>query len=500
MNSFLDALALGAQTALNPINLAYCFGGVTLGTLIGILPGLGPIATIAMLLPLTFYLPPETALITLAGIYYGAQYGGSTTAILVNMPGESSAVVTCLDGYAMARQGRAGPALGIAALGSFFAGSVATLVVAAFAPVLASVALEFGPAEYFSLMVLGLVAAVVLASGSLINAIAMVLLGLLFGTVGADLNTGVERYTLGIPKLIDGIDFVIMSMGLFAVAEIVGNLEKSEKRSVLQEKLGRILPSLDDIKRSAWPIIRGTGLGSVLGILPGGGAVLSSFASYAIEKKLAADPSRFGKGAIEGVAGPESANNAGAQTSFIPLLTLGIPSNPVMALMIGAMMIQGITPGPQTLTERPDLFWGVIVSMWAGNLMLVILNLPLIGLWVQLLKIPYRILYPAILLLCVIGVYSVSGSTIDVALLAVFGIMGYVFVKVGCEPAPLLLGFILGPLVEEYFRRALIMSRGDMTVFVTNPISGTMLAIALILVLVVVAPSIRRTREKAFQE
>ena len=500
MNSFLDALALGAQTALNPINLAYCFGGVTLGTLIGILPGLGPIATIAMLLPLTFYLPPETALITLAGIYYGAQYGGSTTAILVNMPGESSAVVTCLDGYAMARQGRAGPALGIAALGSFFAGSVATLVVAAFAPVLASVALEFGPAEYFSLMVLGLVAAVVLASGSLINAIAMVLLGLLFGTVGADLNTGVERYTLGIPKLIDGIDFVIMSMGLFAVAEIVGNLEKSEKRSVLQEKLGRILPSLDDIKRSAWPIIRGTGLGSVLGILPGGGAVLSSFASYAIEKKLAADPSRFGKGAIEGVAGPESANNAGAQTSFIPLLTLGIPSNPVMALMVGAMMIQGITPGPQTLTERPDLFWGVIVSMWAGNLMLVILNLPLIGLWVQLLKIPYRILYPAILLLCVIGVYSVSGSTIDVALLAVFGIMGYVFVKVGCEPAPLLLGFILGPLVEEYFRRALIMSRGDMTVFVTNPISGTMLAIALILVLVVVAPSIRRTREKAFQE
>ena len=495
MNSFLDALALGAQTALNPINLAYCFGGVTLGTLIGILPGLGPIATIAMLLPLTFYLPPETALITLAGIYYGAQYGGSTTAILVNMPGESSAVVTCLDGYAMARQGRAGPALGIAALGSFFAGSVATLVVAAFAPVLASVALEFGPAEYFSLMVLGLVAAVVLASGSLINAIAMVLLGLLFGTVGADLNTGVERYTLGIPKLIDGIDFVIMSMGLFAVAEIVGNLEKSEKRSVLQEKLGRILPSLDDIKRSAWPIIRGTGLGSVLGILPGGGAVLSSFASYAIEKKLAADPSRFGKGAIEGVAGPESANNAGAQTSFIPLLTLGIPSNPVMALMIGAMMIQGITPGPQTLTERPDLFWGVIVSMWAGNLMLVILNLPLVGIWVRLLSVPYKLLYPAIMLLCCIGAFSLKNDVFEIYLCAIMCLAGYIVVALGLPAAPLLLGFILGPMLEENLRRALLISRGDFSVLFSSWISLGFYAVAIVSIIAMTAPSIRTKRE-----
>ncbi|RLP75191.1 tripartite tricarboxylate transporter permease [Xanthobacter tagetidis] len=496
----MDALAIGAQTALTPMNLLYCLGGVTLGTLIGVLPGLGPIATISMLLPITFYLPPETALITLAGIYYGAQYGGSTTAILVNMPGESSAVVTCLDGYAMARQGRAGPALGIAAIGSFFAGSVAILIVASSAPALASVALQFGPEDYFSLMVLGLIAAVVLASGSLLNAFSMVLVGLLVGTVGADVNSGVERYTLGIPKLIDGIDFVIMSMGLFAIAEIAVNLESAERRAVLNGKIGSIFPTWSDIRASVFPILRGTGLGSILGILPGGGAVLSSFASYALEKKIARDPSRFGKGAIEGVAGPESANNAGAQTSFIPLLTLGIPSNPVMALMIGAMMIQGVTPGPQLIKTNPDLFWGVIVSMWAGNLMLIVLNLPLIGIWIQLLKVPYRILYPAILLLCVIGVYSLSYSSVDLWLLVVFGVFGYVFVKLGCEPAPLLLGFILGPLVEEYFRRALIMSRGDLSVFITSPISGTMLVLALILVVMVVVPSIRQTRELAFRE
>lgn len=500
MSALFDAIATGAHTALSPTNLIYCFGGVTLGTLIGILPGLGPIATISMLLPVTFYLPPETALITLAGIYYGAQYGGSTTAVLVNMPGESSSVVTCLDGYAMARQGKAGPALSIAAIASFFAGCVATLVIASFAPVLANFALEFGPAEYFALMLLGLVAAVVLASGSLVNAFAMIFLGLLFGTVGTDLNTGVERFTFGIPKLIDGVDFVTMSMGIFAISEIVVNLESVQERTILKEKIGRLLPSAEDFKRSIWPIVRGTGLGSMLGILPGGGAVLSSFASYAVEKRIAKQPERFGKGAIEGVAGPEAANNAGAQTSFIPLLTLGIPSNPVMALMIGAMMIQGITPGPQIMTAKPDLFWGVIVSMWAGNLMLVILNLPMIGIWIQLLKVPYRLLYPTILLLCVIGVYSVNNATFDLVVLSVFGVMGYVFVKIGCEPAPLLLGFILGPLLEEYFRRALIMSHGDLSVFVRNPISGTIIAMAAVLLLIVVLPSIRKKREEAFQE
>ncbi|HWK01677.1 MAG TPA: tripartite tricarboxylate transporter permease [Xanthobacteraceae bacterium] len=500
MSALFDAIATGAHTALSPTNLIYCFGGVTLGTLIGILPGLGPIATISMLLPVTFYLPPETALITLAGIYYGAQYGGSTTAVLVNMPGESSSVVTCLDGYAMARQGKAGPALSIAAIASFFAGCVATLVIASFAPVLANFALEFGPAEYFALMLLGLVAAVVLASGSLVNAFAMIFLGLLFGTVGTDLNTGVERFTFGIPKLVDGVDFVTMSMGIFAISEIVVNLESVQERTILKEKIGRLLPSAEDFKRSIWPIVRGTGLGSMLGILPGGGAVLSSFASYAVEKRIAKEPGRFGKGAIEGVAGPEAANNAGAQTSFIPLLTLGIPSNPVMALMIGAMMIQGITPGPQIMTAKPDLFWGVIVSMWAGNLMLVILNLPMIGIWIQLLKVPYRLLYPTILLLCVIGVYSVNNATFDLVILSVFGVMGYVFVKIGCEPAPLLLGFILGPLLEEYFRRALIMSHGDLSVFVRNPISGTIIAMAAVLLLIVVLPSIRKKREEAFQE
>ena len=500
MESLFANLALGFGVALSIQNLLYCLLGVLLGTLIGVLPGIGPVATIAMLLPVTFTLNPTSALIMLAGIYYGAQYGGSTTAILVNIPGESSSVVTCLDGYQMARQGRAGPALGIAAIGSFFAGCVATVIIALFAPPLAEVALKFGPAEYFSLMVLGLIAATVLAHGSLIKAIAMVLLGLLLGLVGTDVNSGVARFSFGVSELSDGIGFVSVAMGVFGFAEIIANLEQKEKREIFTKKVSNLLPSLQDFKDSWASILRGTALGSFLGILPGGGALLASFAAYTLEKKVSKNSANFGKGAIQGVAAPESANNAGAQTSFIPLLTLGIPSNPVMALMIGAMMIQGIAPGPQVMTERPQLFWGMIASMWVGNLMLVILNLPLIGMWIKLLMVPYRILYPSILVFCCIGVYSISNSPFDVMQTAAMGVVGYVFVKLECEPAPLILGFILGPLMEENLRRAMLLSRGDALVFFQRPISLTMLVIAGILLAIVLAPAVRKKREEAFVE
>src|SRR5215510_9145417 len=492
-------LALGFGVALSPLNLLYCFMGVLLGTLIGVLPGIGPVATIAMLLPVTFTLPPVSALIMLAGIYYGAQYGGSTTAILVNLPGESSSVITALDGYQLARKGRAGPALGMAAIGSFFAGCVSTVIIALFAPPLAEVALKFGPTEYFSLMVLGLVAAVVLAHGSLIKAIGMLILGLLFGLVGTDVNSGVARYSFGISELSDGIGFVTVAMGMFGIAEIIANLEHKESRDVFVSKIENLLPTWNDIKRCIPAILRGTVLGSALGILPGGGALLSSFAAYTLEKKMG-DTSMFGKGEIRGVAAPESANNAGAQTSFIPLLTLGIPSNPVMALMIGAMMIQGIAPGPQVMNERPQLFWGMIASMWVGNLMLVVLNLPLIGMWVSLLKVPYRLLYPAILVFCAIGVYSVNNTSFDIYLMCIFAVFGIVCVKLECEPAPLILGFILGPMMEENLRRAMLLSRGDPTVFFTKPISLVLLLIALGLLVIVLAPSIKKKREEAFQE
>jgi putative tricarboxylic transport membrane protein len=496
----IDNLMLGFGVALTPMNLLYCLIGAVIGTLIGVLPGIGPVATVAMLLPITFYLPPVSALIMLAGIYYGAQYGGSTTAILVNLPGESSSVVTCLDGYQMARQGRAGAALAVAALGSVFAGTVATLLLAMFAPPMAEVALLFGPAEYFSLMVLGLVAAVVLAQGSLIKAIAMIFLGLLLGSVGTDVNTGAQRLTFGIPELSDGIGFVPLAMGLFAVAEIIKNLENPENRAVITEKITGLWPSRDDFRR-AWPaVLRGTGLGSVLGILPGGGALLASFAAYTLEKRIAKDPSRFGKGAVEGVAAPESANNAGAQTSFIPLLTLGIPSNAVMALMAGAMTIHGIQPGPQVMTSRPDMFWGMISSMFIGNVMLVIINLPLIRIWVTLLKVPYRLLYPAILVFCCIGVFSLNNSMFEVLILVGFGFLGYTFLKFGCEPAPLLLAFILGPLMEENLRRAMLLSRGDPVVFVQRPISATLLAVALLLLVIVLLPMVRKSRDSAFKE
>ena len=499
MDQLFTNLALGFATAGSLDNLLYCFIGVLLGTLIGVLPGIGPLATIAMLLPATYKMSdPTSALIMLAGIYYGAQYGGSTTAILVNLPGESSSVVTVLDGYQMARKGRAGAALSIAAIASFFAGTVATFLLAAFAPPLAEVAFKFGPAEYFSLMVLGLIAAVVLANGSIWKALAMVVLGLLMGMIGTDVNSGVARFSFDVPELSDGIEFAVVAMGMFGFAEIITNLEQRENREVFTSKVGRLLPTMAEFKRSIFPILRGTSLGSLLGILPGGGAVLSSFATYAMEKKLSKHPEEFGKGAIEGVAGPEAANNAGAQTSFIPMLTLGIPTTPVLALMVAAMMIHNIQPGPQVMTSNPSLFWGLIVSMWIGNLMLVILNLPLIGIWIKLLTVPYRVLFPAILLFCCIGAYSLNNNVFDVFMTVPFAILGYVFKKLECEPAPLLLGFVLGKLMEEYLRRAMTISRGDWSVFVTRPLSASLLAVAAVMLVIVFLPAIAKKREEAF--
>lgn len=495
-------LWMGLEHAVTLQNLLYCFVGVSVGTLIGVLPGMGPVATVAMLLPVTYSLDPSAALIMLAGIYYGAQYGGSTTAVLVNIPGEASAVVTCLDGHKMALRGRAGAALGIAAIGSFVAGTFATLVIAAFAGPLTELAFHFGPAEYFSLMVLGLVGAVVLANGSLPKAIAMIFVGLILGLVGMDVNSGALRYTLGVEELMDGIDFVALSMGIYGFSEIMKNLELGEKRNLVSKPVGSVLPNRTELRESAGPIARGTLLGSFLGILPGGGALLSSFASYSLEKKLAgrdASP-RFGEGNIRGVAGPESANNAGAQTSFIPMLTLGIPSNAVMALMIGAMMIHDITPGPQVMSSNPGLFWGLIVSMWIGNMFLLVLNLPLVGMWVQLLRVPYHWLYPAILCFCSIGVYSISNNVFDLWMTVGFGVVGYIFYKLDCECAPLILGFILGPMMEENMRRALLLSRGDLGTFVTSPISCSLLVLSAALLVMVLLPAVRSGREEAFKE
>ncbi len=497
----LDNLQLGFATALTVQNLLYAFFGCLLGTLIGVLPGLGPVATIAMLLPSIYALDATPALIMLAGIYYGAQYGGSTTAILINVPGESSSVVTAIDGYQMARQGRAGAALAPAGLGSFFAGTVGTLIVAAFAPPLTELAFKFGPAEYFSLMVLGLIGAVVLASGSLVKAIAMIILGLLLGQINTDVISGAPRYSFDIPELTDGIGFVAIAMGVFGFGEIIANLgQPPEHREVFTKAVGGMMPTKEDFKL-AWPaVLRGTALGSILGILPGGGALLASFAAYTLEKKVAKDPSKFGKGAIQGVAGPESANNAGAQTSFIPMLTLGIPPNAVMALMVGAMTIKGIQPGPQVMTSNPQLFWGLIASMWVGNLMLVVLNLPLIGIWIKLLTVPYRYLFPAILTFCCIGLYTLNNNNFDVYMAAGFGIVGYLFYKLSCEPAPLLLGFILGPMMEENLRRALLISRGDWSTFATRPLSAGLLLAALGLIVIVMLPAIRNKRDVAFHE
>jgi putative tricarboxylic transport membrane protein len=491
-----DNLILGFTVALSLENLLYCAIGVSVGTLIGVLPGIGPVATIAMLLPLTFTVGPVSAMIMLAGIYYGAQYGGSTTAILVNLPGETSAVVTSLDGYQMARQGRAGPALSIAAIGSFVAGTFGTLLIAVAGPPLAAIALKFAAPEYFALMLMGLVAAAVLAEGDLVKSLAMVAMGLLLGLVGTDVGSGVRRFTFDFNELSDGVSFIVLAVGIFAIGEIVANLGDPEERQIFNDRVRNLMPTKQDLKASAKPIIRGTLIGSFFGVLPGTGPSIASFSSYIVEKKLAKDPSRFGNGAIEGVAGPESANNADAQCKFIPMLTLGLPASAVMALMLGALTIQGIQPGPQVMSTRPDLFWGLIASMWIGNALLVLLNLPMIGVWVKLLRVPYRLLFPAIMAFSAIGVYSVSNSSFDIYLTAIFGVVGFIWMKLGCSPAPMLLGFILGPLMEEHLRRALLMSRGDPSVFFTRPISLFFILITIGILLAMVAPALRARRAK----
>jgi putative tricarboxylic transport membrane protein len=492
-------IALGLQVAALPNNLLFCFVGVLMGTLIGVLPGIGAVATMAMLLPITFHLPPATSLIMLAGIYYGAQYGGSTTAILVNLPGEANSVATTLDGYAMAQRGRGGAALAIAAIGSFVAGTVATLLIAMFGPAMAALALKFGPVEYFSLMLLGLVCSMVLASGPLFKALLMIVFGMFLGLAGTDANSPMPRLTFGVMSLADGIDFVAVAVGLFGLSEIMLNLE-NDPREVQAVPMRELFPTREELKESAMPIVRGTMLGSFLGVLPGGGALLASFGAYALEKKLSKTPERFGKGAIAGVAAPEAANNAGAQTSFIPLLTLGVPSNAIMAVMAGAMTIQGVVPGPQVMTEHASLFWGMIASMWIGNLMLVVLNLPLVGLWVKLLQVPYRLLFPAIVFFCAIGIYSINSRPLDVYLAVGIGVLGYLMVKLGFEGTPLVLGFILGPMMEENFKRAMLLSGGEVSTFVQRPISAGLLAAAAIALALMLMPSVKRTRAEALRE
>jgi putative tricarboxylic transport membrane protein len=492
-------LVTGFGVALSLQSLAFALGGVFIGTLIGVLPGLGPVPAIAMLLPSIYTLDPTAALIMLAGVYYGAQYGGSTTAILINLPGESSSVVTAIDGYQMARQGRAGPALAVAGLGSFFAGCVGTLVLAGFAPALAGIAFAFGPAEYTALMLVGIVGAVVLASGSVIKAVGMVLLGLLLGQINTDALSGVERFSFGIPELTDGLGFVAVAMGLFGFGEIIGNLNQPpQSREVFTRDVKNVWPSREDFRQAMPAVLRGTALGSVLGVLPGGGAILASFAAYTLEKRVSSTPERFGKGAIQGVAGPESANNAAAQTSFIPMLTLGIPPNPVMALMIGAMVVMGITPGPKVMSDNPDLFWGLIASMWIGNLMLIVLNLPFVGIWVKLLTLPYRFLYPSIVCFCVIGLYTLSNNNFDIYLAGLFAAIGFAFIKLRCEAGPLLLGMVLGPMLEENLRRTLLVARGDWSVLVTRPISGTLILLAAVMLLAALLPAVRQRRDRAF--
>ncbi len=497
MELLVTNLAHGFGVALTLENLMFALLGAFIGTAIGVLPGIGPVATISLLLPITFGMSATTAIIMLAGIYYGAQYGGSTTAILLNLPGEVSSVVTTLEGYKMARNGRAGAALTISAVGSFFAGTFATILVAASGPVLTQVALSFGPADYFSLMMLGLIISAVLAQGSVIKSIGMVVLGVALGLVGTDVQTGQQRFTFGVPEMSDGIGFVPVAMGMFGIAEIILNLERPESRSVLTTKVGSLFLTRAETKRAIAPVLRGTLIGSALGILPGGGASLSAFGSYMLERKVSRFKHEFGSGAIEGVAGPEAANNAAAQTSFIPLLTLGIPSNAVMALMVGALIIQGIQPGPRMVEAQPDLFWGLICSMWIGNLMLLVINLPMIGMWVKLLEVPYRHMYPSILIFCAIGVYSLNNNVFDVYLTVAFGLFGYLCSKLRMEPAPMLIGFVLGPMMEEHLRRAMLLSRGDPAVFIERPISATLLAIGAIALGAMLLPNLRHKKEEA---
>jgi len=500
MPDILSSITMGFGVALTWQNIGLCFFGCVIGTIIGVLPGIGPLTTMAMILPVTFWLSPVGALIMLAGVFYGAQYGGSTTAILVKIPGETSSVVTVLDGHAMAQRGRAGPALAIAAIGSLFAGSVVTLLIAVAGPPLARIALLFQSADYVSVMLLGLISAVVLAHGSVLKAVGMIVLGVLFGLIGTDVTTGEYRMTMGLDVLFDGVGFVPLSMGLFGLAEIAVNLESTGATDLRAKAVTGLWPTLADLRQSFGAMVRGTAVGTAFGILPGGGPTIAAFSAYSLEKKVSRSPERFGKGAIEGVAAPESANNAAAQACFIPMLSLGIPPNALMALMIGAMMIHGITPGPEIISKQPALFWGLIASMWIGNLMLVILNLPLIGIWVKLLQVPYSYLFPSILVLCCIGTFTLNSSTGDVMVMTAFGVIGYAMRKLDCEPAPLLLGLVLGPMLEENFRRAMVLSDGDWSIFVRRPISLGFLLLALGLLIAVALPNIRRGREEAFRE
>ncbi|MFT0860735.1 tripartite tricarboxylate transporter permease [Ancylobacter sp. G4_0304] len=494
LDLLISNFSIGFAAAFSPENLLLCFVGALLGTLIGVLPGIGSVATIAMLLPITFGLPPTSAMIMLAGIYYGAHYGGSTTAILVNLPGEASSVITCLDGYALARAGRAGEALALAAIGSFIAGCLTTFAIAFFGPALTVATQWLGAPDYFALMVLGLLAVIVLSRCSMLKALIMLMAGFLLSMVGTDLITAEPRMTFGIPELSDGISFVAMSMGLFGISEIIANYAHGTDGEIITRKIERLLPSRKVMRQALPSMLRGTGIGMFLGMLPGGGGVLSSFCSYAVEKKFSKHPEQFGRGAVEGVAGPEAANNAGAQASFIPLLSLGIPSNAVMALMGGALLIQGITPGPHVIATQPELFWGIVVSMWVGNVMLLVINLPLIGLWVKLLAVPYRVLAPMILVFCCIGAFSVHNSVFDVLLMMGFGVFGYLLMKLEYDPTPLLLAFILGPLIEENLRRALQLSDGSPAVFIESPISAVLLILSAILVIVALALDFRARR------
>lgn len=495
-----DHLLLGLQVAFSFSNLLFCLLGALLGTLVGVLPGLGPVATIAVLLPITFSLPPDGALIMLAGIFYGAQYGGSTTAILLNLPGEVTSMVTALDGYQMAQKGRGGAALAIAALGSFLAGCIATSLVALCGPLLVAAAQTLQPADYFSLMLAGLIVAVALASGSVVSAVAMILLGLMLGIVGIDVNSGVRRMTFGIAELNEGIDFVAVIMGLFGITEILSNLAHINRPGGLTSPITSLMPTRSEFKRAAPASLRGTFIGSLCGLLPGAGVTLGSFIAYAIEKRVSKRPQEFGHGAVEGVAGPESANNAAAQTAFIPLLSLGIPGNPVMAVMAGAMMIHGIAPGPLLMDTHPNIFWGMVVSMWIGNLMLLVINLPLVGLWVKMLAVPYRMLFPIIIVFCAVGAYTMTNSPFNIIVMLIFGFVGFGLRCLNLEPAPLVLGFVLGPMMEENMRRALLISRGDPLVFVERPISAFFLACAVLMLIFFMRPGMKAKREEMFAE
>jgi len=488
-------LFYGLGVALEPANLLMCFVGVLLGTFVGVLPGLGPAATMALLLPVTYNVNPVGAIIMLSGIYYGAMYGGSTTSILLNIPGEVASIVTCLDGYQMARKGRAGPALGISAFGSFIGGTISIIGLMLIAPPLAEFALKFGPPEYFSLMIMGIVMLTFLAGDSMPKALCMASLGVFLGTVGTDVISGMERFTLNVPILIDGVGLVPVAMGLFGIGEVLLNVEQTLKAEVFKTSLRGLLPNRDDWKRSIMPILRGSFLGFFLGILPGGGGLIASFTSYATEVKFSKHPEEFGRGAIEGVAGPETANNAGAGGAYIPLFTLGLPSNVIMALLLGAMMIYGVQPGPRMIMQHPDLFWGVVASMYMGNVMLIVLNLPLIGLWVQVLKIPYHLLFPIILLFCLVGAYSMNNNVDEITIMVIFGVLGYFFKKFSYPCAPFILAMVLGPMMERALRQSLLVSAGSGWIFLTRPISLVTLLIAFALLASTVLPVIKKKRQ-----